>query len=320
MGRVPIIFLLLSSFMLAAFKPISDWKEVEVTPAFDAMRQSCRGNYKQPHCQIFLKRSEHSEKEKRAYFEEFFELKALSQEGLLTGYYLPLLEGSLKPSSEYPYPVWGKPADFKSPYPFDRKAIDRGALDDKEKPLLWVKSKIDLFFLQIQGSGRVQLTDGEIVGLGFTAKTGHPYHAIGRTLIEEDALTKENVSLQSIKRWLRENPEQRDRILWTNPSYVFFQLQTEPEAIGAQGVPLTPRGSVAIDPEYTLYGTPLLIETTLPNKEGAVTLLTIAQDTGSAIKSPNRADWFLGFGAEAEQLAGQLKSAARFYQLIPQKR
>ena len=313
-----LLILLCSFMMLSAF----DWREVDVEPAYDALRVACSHHkptmQDRAFCMEFWKRKLESPEGKQRWFERTYDIKPLTDEGLLTGYYLPLLEGSRTPSEVYPCPVWGVPKEFKKPY-LTRQQIDQGALKNKETPILWVKDKVDLFFLHIQGSGRVQLPDGTMVGLGFAAKNGQEYRSIGKLLLQEGVMEKHEISLQSLKTWLRANPDQIDRTLWHNPSYIFFNLQEDPQAIGAQNIPLTPKGSLAVDPKHISYGTPVLIETTLPNESESRFILTIAQDTGSAIKSEKRADWFLGFGSQAEALAGEMKQPARFW-LLERKR
>ena len=301
MGRLIISVFLL--FTLSAFS----WDKVDVMPAYTALQTACERVNKADICADIAatKLTPHE------FFASHYKLTPLTDSGLLTGYYLPLLDGSYSKSAEYSYPVWAVPDDFHKPY-LTRQQIDEGALDNISKPILWVKDKVDLFFLHIQGSGRVRLPDGKIVGLGFAAKNGQPYKSIGKVLIDEGAMAAEGMSMQSLKAWLRANPNQIGRVLWQNPSYIFFELQENAQAVGAQGVALTARGSLAVDPNHIAYGTPVLIETALPDALEESHLLMIAQDTGSAIKSENRADWFLGYGKQAEQLAGKLKQPAKF--------
>ena len=301
--------------VLSGFKDFPNWSQVDVEPAYAALAKACIHHkptrQDKAFCIQFWQKKLVSAQEKRVFFEKRYIPKLLTENGLLTAYYLPLLKGSLEKSAEYSHPVWGVPKGMQKPY-FTRQQIDQGALAGKETPVLWVKDRVDLFFLHIQGSGRVELPDGKVVGLGFADKNGQKYQSIGKKMINEQLLTGEAMSMQGIKKWLRANPKQADRILWHNPSYVFFALQEAPAAIGGQNVPLTPRGSIAVDPKEIPYGTPVLIETTLPDEKDPSYLLTIAQDTGSAIKTERRADWFLGAGAGIGELAGRLKQKARF--------
>lgn len=315
-----VIVLMVVMGMLSGFRPALTLGEVPVAaePALTAMHQACEAGKAGPEveCDSLKQLLRHGDAvAMQHWLSEHFTLGRRVDKGLLTGYYLPLLEGSLERDAEYRYPVWGVPKDFRTPYPMTRQQIDTLGLAGKAKPLLWVKDKIDLFFLHIQGSGRVRLPDGRVIGLGFAAKTGQPYRSIGKLLIEQGEIPREAMSLQALKRWLRAHPQQQDRVLWYNPSYVFFQRQKVPQAVGAQGIALTPKGSLAVDAAHIPYGTPVLIQTTLPGQRKPQWILTVAQDTGSAIQGETRADWFLGFGREAENLAGALKQPATFYLL-----
>jgi len=306
-------------FLTSAFTQVPQWDEVDAAPAYEALRQACiakRAPASEAFCRQFWLKKRFSPEEKRDFFVRHFQPSLLTDEGKLTAYYLPLIKGSLSASEDYPYPVWGVPKDFKKPY-LTRKQIDEGALKGKETPLLWVNSLVDLFFLHIQGSGKVLLPDGSLMGLGFAAKNGQTYHSIGKKMVAEGLIEGEEVSMQGIKRWLNAHPEQINRILWHNPSYIFFQKQKADAAIGAQSVPLTAKGSVAVDPKHVPYGTPVVIETTLPDSEEKSLHLVIAQDTGSAIKSEKRMDWFLGYGQKAEDLAGRMHQSARYFVLKP---
>ena len=305
--------------MLSAFANFPQWNEVDVDPAYNALNQAClkkKPPYSQAFCARFYQKRLYSANEKRQFFVDYYRPQLLTDEGKLTAYFLPLIEGSLTPSADYPYPVWAVPKDFKKPY-LTRQKIDEGALKHKETPLLWVKDKVDLFFLHIQGSGKVLLPDGSIMGLGFAAKNGQTYNSIGKKMVAEGLIEGAEVSMQGIKKWLKANPKEMNRILWHNPSYIFFQKQKADEAIGAQGVPLTARGSIAVDPKHIAYGTPVLIETTLPDAKMPSLHLAIAQDTGSAIKSEKRIDWFLGHGKGVGELAGRMHQKARYTVLKP---
>jgi membrane-bound lytic murein transglycosylase A len=263
--------------------------------------------------------------------------------GLLTGYYEPLLYGSLTPDERFKYPVWGVPKDLASPY-LTHREIDENGLEGRAETLLYVDDPVDLFFLHIQGSGNVQLPDGGTVQLGYAGKNGHPYTAIGRILIDRGEIPAEEMTAQRLKAWLRDHPGKAKEIMWQNESYVFFTLRdTEEHAIGAEGVPLTPEASIAVDPSHVPYGTPVYVDTTLPNppllsgdpSTGQVEVcsggedkatedeastyqrLLVAQDTGGAIRGPLRGDLFFGPGERAEALAGAMKQSAKFYLLLP---
>ncbi|MDH3658972.1 MAG: MltA domain-containing protein, partial [Alphaproteobacteria bacterium] len=187
----------------------------------------------------------------------------------------------------------------------------------------WVDDEIDKFFLQIQGSGQVRLDDGTLLRVGYADQNGLPYRAIGRDLIEIGALTPENVSLQSIRKWLQDNPRRARKIMARNKSYIFFQENTELDPsdgpLGAQNVPLTAGRSLAVDPRHIPLGAPIWLDTTAPWPDGEQPLrrLMIAQDTGGAIKGAIRGDVFWGAGERAEAVAGHMKSKGRYIVLVP---
>ena len=266
-----------------------------------------------------------------------------SDEGLFTGYYEPTLDGSLKLSQEYKTPIYPKPTDLihvnlgewkeslnnsrilgrvvgnkLKPY-FSRSDISKGALDREITPILWLKSEIDAFFLHIQGSGRVVLPDGEVYRLGYAGKNGRKYYPIGRYLLEIGAIPKENISMQSIKKWLRENPGKKKDVMNMNPSYVFFRkLNGKDGPIGAQGVVLTSGRSLAVDRHYSKLGAPVWLSANFEDEEGKkLQRLMVAQDTGGAIKGPIRGDVFWGSGKIAERLAGIMKAKGSMYVFYP---
>ena len=266
-----------------------------------------------------------------------------SDEGLFTGYYEPTLDGSLKLSREYKTPIYPKPTDLihvnlgewkeslnnsrilgrvvgnkLKPY-FSRSDISKGALDREITPILWLKSEIDAFFLHIQGSGRVVLPDGEVYRLGYAGKNGRKYYPIGRHLLEIGAIPKENISMQSIKKWLKENPGKKKDVMNMNPSYVFFRkLNGKDGPIGAQGVVLTSGRSLAVDRHYSKLGAPVWLSANFEDEEGKkLQRLMVAQDTGGAIKGPIRGDVFWGSGKIAERLAGIMKAKGSMYVFYP---
>jgi membrane-bound lytic murein transglycosylase A len=205
------------------------------------------------------------------------------------------------------------------PYP-SRAQIESAGSSIPAAPLVWVDDLVALFFLQIQGSGRVQLPDGSSLFVNYAEQNGHPYRAIGRTLIDAGALAVEDVSMQSIRAWLRAHPEQVEAVLQSNPSYVFFEERSAelsgPQ--GALGVSLQAERSIAIDPKHLPLGSAVWLDTTLPGPDGPpYRRLVFAQDTGGAIRGPLRADVFFGFGERAEDLAGRMKQPGQLYALQP---
>jgi membrane-bound lytic murein transglycosylase A len=240
--------------------------------------------------------------------------------GLFTGYYEPLLRGSWLPDETYHYPLYRMPAavvvdGIEQPLP-DRAEIDDGALADQGLELLWVDDPIAAFFLHIQGSGRVVLPDGSEVRVGYAGQNGHVYYAIGRELVALEELTREEVSLQSIRAWLHENPDRTFDIMATNPSYIFFDQVDGEGPIGAQGVPLTPGRSLAVDRAFYALGVPVWLATKLPDDQPWRRLM-VTQDTGGAIKGPVRGDIFFGGGDWAEWNAGHMKGQGAIWVLLP---
>lgn len=262
--------------------------------------------------------------------------------GLFTGYYEAQLNGSRTPSERYATPLLKRPDDlvsvslgeFREDFageriagkvvdgrlrPYETRAeIVEGALDGRSEPLVWVDDPVDAFFLQVQGSGRVALNDGTTMRVGYAAANGQPYYAIGRELVARGDLTLEAVSLQSIRAWAEANPEAVPDLLNTNRSYIFFREIEGEGPIGAQGAPLTPRRSIAVDRRHIPLGIPLWVDIDHPESDGgALRRLMVAQDIGGAIRGPVRGDFFWGHGPEAEALAGTMKADGRYYLLLP---
>lgn len=265
-------------------------------------------------------------------------------EGLFTGYYESSLKGSRYKQGPYRYPLHARPddlvmvqlGDFREdlkgrriagrvidgqlkPYE-SREAIVEGRWPHNDHVLVWVDNPVDAFFVQIQGSGVVEMNDGSLMRIGYAGQNGHPYYAVGRELVKRGALEKDKVSMQSIRSWLENNPDQADELMNTNRSYVFFREQDQDGAIGGEGVVLTPGHSLAVDHTLLPYGIPLWVDIDPPtNGEPPLRRLMIAQDTGGAIRGPVRGDVFWGHGSQAEHLAGHMKSQGRYWVLLPKK-
>jgi membrane-bound lytic murein transglycosylase A len=208
------------------------------------------------------------------------------------------------------------------PYPSRAEMSQSHAVAGKE--LLWVDDPIEAFFLQVQGSGRVQLTDAkETVRVAYADQNGHPYKSIGRYLVDKGELTLEQASAQSIKAWVAANPARQQELLNANPSYVFFKEEklTDPNKgpKGSLGVPLTPQRSIAVDVQFVPLGVPVFLATTQPGSDAPLQRLVVAQDTGGAIKSAVRADYFWGFGPEAGEKAGKMKQRGMMWVLLPKR-
>lgn len=263
--------------------------------------------------------------------------------GLITGYYEPILQGSRQRVAPYLHPLYATPddllsIDLGSLYPELRSLRLRGRLEGRRvvpyasrsdierdapalqaKALLWVDDAVEAFFLQIQGSGRIRLPDGSTTRVGYADQNGHPYRPIGRWLVEQGELARDQVSMQSIKQWASANPARLQELLSQNPSYVFFRELPDSNAgpIGAQGVALTNERSLAIDPRTTPLGTPVFLSTTRPDNGQPLNRLMMAQDTGGAIRGAVRADLFWGSGPQAGELAGRMRQQGRLWLLWP---
>lgn len=336
----------------AEFKNLPGWTEDDLTQAWPALLQSCKGLKRQPAwartCQVAEQLSRSDAEGIRRFFETHFRPYQVQQaeggeEGLITGYYEPLLRGSRSFGGSYIYPLYAAPedlliVDLSSLYPelknlrlrgrlqgkkvvpyFSRAEIEAGSAPVRGKELVWVDDPIELFFLQIQGSGRVQLEDGTTMRVGYADQNGHPYKSIGKWLVEQGELTLDKASMQGIKDWARKNPEKLATLLNTNPSYVFFrELPNHLSGpLGALGVPLTAERSVAIDPRAIPLGAPIWLATTRPNSPEPLNRLMLAQDTGGAIRGNVRADFFWGFGEAAGQQAGAMKQKGRIWVFLP---
>ncbi|MBY0462543.1 MAG: MltA domain-containing protein [Alphaproteobacteria bacterium] len=241
-----------------------------------------------------------------------------SSNGKFTGYYEPLLKGSMRRYGLYQTPLYKLPKEGTVNINIPRKDIVEGKLNGRELELVWVDDAIDAFFLQIQGSGRVLLDDGKMLRLGYAGTNKHRYHPIGKSLVGMGALKLQDASMQGIRNWLLTHPKEADAVMNENESYVFFRVLNEENPIGSQGVPLTPTRSMAVDPKFISLGTPIWINITHPDKnQGFLQHLIIAQDTGGAIKGGLRGDYFWGFGGQSAEYAGKMNSDGEYYVLLP---
>ncbi len=331
---------------------LPNWQGDRLAEAWPALEQQCpRMNRKDavwvPICAAVGELQNPSDQKVREFLKAHFKPHRIHAQrgkttGLITGYYEPLLNGSLTRSDKYAYPIYSPPEgmltiELAELYPSlegmrlrgrleGNKIVPyhpRSVIDGESQPLagnelMWIDDPYGSFFLQIQGSGRVQLEDGSVKGLNYADQNGHPYRAIGKSLVEQNQIPLEEVSLFSIRAWLKENPTRASEILNTNPSYVFFTLREDvnENARGSLNVPLTQSRSLAVDKSVIPLGTPVWIDTTLPDGT-AYQRLMVAQDTGGAISGEVRADVFFGTGDVAEQLAGEMKQSGSLYALLP---
>lgn len=291
--------------------------------------------------------------EARIFFEDHFVPRQVladaddhSKRGFVTGYYEPEVPGSRTGNERFKFPLLRRPDDLvelndlpegvSAPkdwdeeirfarlsgntveHYLDRKAIEEGGLDGKNLELVFLEDPIDAFFIHIQGSARIRLTDDSIMRVSFDGKSGHDYTPIGRELIKRGEIAREEMSMQAIRHWLSDNRDQQYEIMWHNRSFIFFKEQEwiDPNdgPIGAAAVPLTPFRSLAVDRTLHTFGTPIYLNADL---DIGFQKLMIAQDTGSAIVGPARGDIFFGSGDEAEQKAGIVQHPADFYLLWP---
>ena len=335
-----------------AWSSLQNWASDNQSDVWDGFLKSCQKLRHEPWqgvCVLAKSSGDLNDAEARQFFESHFDVRPVYAEdgiteGLITGYYEPLLKGSWDRSEEFRYPLYGVPedlliVDLGSIYPQlknlrlrgklnGNKVVpyyERAQLDDDQDLLqgteiLWVNSLVDVFFLHVQGSGQIQLDDGSTVGVGYAGQNGHPYQSIGKVLIQMGELEKEDVTLFTIKDWLKSNPTRLNEVLARNPSYIFFELR-DAEAdgpVGSLNVTLTPRRSIAVDRNVIPLGAPVWLQTTLPNaQQSPLNQLMLAQDTGGAIKGHVRADVFWGRGDEAEKMAGLMKQQGELFVLLP---
>jgi membrane-bound lytic murein transglycosylase A len=339
-------------YLAQDWNSLPDWNIDNPSNAVDAFRLSCASLRDQLEWRVacdaaFAVDTRDSSKARRFFESSFVPYQILNKdgtrEGMITGYYEPLLKGSRTPTRVYRFPIYGVPDDLLVvdlvalhpdlkgvrlrgrlegnkvvPY-YSRAEIERGEARVRGREILWVDDVVELFFLQIQGSGRVELPGGSVVRIGFAEHNGHPFRSIGRILIERGEISPDKASMQGIKNWAKLHPDRLAALLQENPAYVFFREMPASEMgpIGAQGVALTPGRSIAVDPAAVPLGAPVFLSTTWPLSTRPLNRLVIAQDSGSAIKGAVRADFFWGFGEEAGQLAGRMRQSGRLWMLYP---
>jgi membrane-bound lytic murein transglycosylase A len=346
------------------WQDLEGWKEDRLTEAWPALLQNCAAlSQKQDQwrklCAQVASVDGASADQVRNFFEANFHVREIypekdeSQDGLITGYYEPLLFGASNPSERYRYPVYKRPedlliVDLSELYPelkgkrvrarmvdgnrvvpyFDRATIDGNNSPLQGNEIAWVDDVVGLFFTQIQGSAKIQLEDGRQIDIGYADQNGHPYYAIGRKLIEMEEISKEKMSMQAIQQWLQDHPQQANELLNQNPSYIFFtERESQPGLgpLGSLGVPLTAKRSVAVDRKAIPLGSALWLNTKLPEADAKLKSdqalefrhLVFAQDTGGAISGRVRADLFWGNGPEAEYYAGVMRQPGRIFLLVP---
>jgi membrane-bound lytic murein transglycosylase A len=349
------------SFAPVRFAEIDGWQADDQAAAFRTLLGSCRRIAAKPDslsvgaCAAALEltaRGEVSRESARAFFQANYaphRIVGAPKPGLVTGYYEPEVEGARERGGKFQVPVYGRPGDLVAVKPdelrarasadgtltamrqtsdglvpyFTREEIDKGALVGRGLEVLYLIDLVELFFMQVQGSGRVRLPDGTTVWLSYAGKNGHPYTSISERLVELGEGKPKAMSMQGIKAWLRADPERGKKLLWENRSYVFFReldgKEVEAGPLGAQGVPLTPGRSLAVDASYHALGLPIFVEAPELVGLGGTPFrrLMIAQDIGSAIRGPERGDIFWGSGDGAGAIAGTTLAPAQFIVLLP---
>ena len=336
------------------FGAIPGWKQGEQAAVWPALLASCqalrfREGWRGACAKAAELRSPTDAEARRILEEQFVPWRLANPDGtldgLVTGYYEPVLRGSRTKSGPFVYPLYGPPDDLLTidlsatnpdlrgmrlrgrvdgkrvvPY-YTRAEIARGAAPVAGKELLWVDDAIEAFFLQVQGSGRVQLQTGETLRVGYADQNGHPFQSIGRFLVDRGELKLGEASMQSIKTWAAANPQRVEDLLDQNPSFVFFRELplSDPSSgpIGAFNLPLVAGRSVAVDTRYVPLGAPVFLATTFPASSTPLNRLVLAWDSGGAIRNPVRADFFWGSGAEAGALAGRMRQQGRMWVLLP---
>jgi membrane-bound lytic murein transglycosylase A len=343
-------------YVAAPFSALPGWSSASLAPSLRAFQSGCRRAPQLARiCEASMALEGGDETGARHFFENNFVAYAvISSEtgdtGTITGYYEPVIPGSRQPTALNRYPIFGVPEDLivvdvtaldpelakvpelrnrrlrgrvenrrVVPY-YSRAEIDARGNGFRAPAIAWTADPVDLFFLQIQGSGQVQLESGERIRIGFADQNGHPYRSLGRHLVERGEMTLDQASMQSIKAWAAANPQKLQEALNVNPSYVFFRevaLQSSEGPLGALGVPVIPGYSLAVDRRFVPLGAPVYLATTMPLSSEPLERLMAAHDVGGAIRGAVRGDFFWGTGAEAGAQAGRMRQQGRVWLLWP---
>ena len=333
----------------ASWADLPGWGDDNLVTTFDAFVASCKVLAKQSLWSSVCAAAPSASRDNlRAWFEAQLQPWKLvnadgAREGLLTGYYEPIIKASRKKDKNYRYPIFSVPddlitVDLSEIYPELKNMRLRGRIEGKKllpfysraewtkeetrranSAIMWTNDAIDLFFLQIQGSGQVDLIDGQRVRISYADQNGHPYRPVGKWLAEQGEMKIEQTSMQGIKAWATANPKRANELLNTNPSVVFFrEMPIEGGGPpGALGVALTPERSIAVDARVTPLGSPVWLATTRPSSDDVLQRLMLAQDTGGAIRGPVRADFYWGSGPDAGAQAGRMKQKGQMWVLLP---
>lgn len=309
-----------ATYHLVSFDDLNGWAGDDHRAALAAFCHTA-GQITDPHWQAICHLAPTST-DPRGFFELYFQpvLVDCGQSPLFTGYFEPCYDGSLQADGRYTHPVYAPPRDLhrKTPHASRRQIDLDGALAGQGLELAWLADRMDAFFLQVQGSGRLRLPDGGVLRLGFAGKNGHPYTSIGQVMIARGLADPATLTAQVIRDWVAQNPMQGRDLLLCNDSYVFFTiLHGLDETMGPLGTmkkPLIAGRSIAVDPAFVPLGAPVWLESAAPDPQRR---LMVAHDTGSAIKGAQRADIFTGTGDAAGAQAGHLRHSGRMITLLP---
>jgi membrane-bound lytic murein transglycosylase A len=344
-----------------SFSQLAGWGQDDLRPLWPAFLANCSTmRQRSPEwlapCQATDQVNGADRQQIQQFFETHFTPHALTdgkgaKSATITGYYEPLLKGSRSRGGPYQFPLYGVPPDLIQvdlasvypelrplrlrgrlqanrlvPYPSRAEIESRNLLAGLE--LAWVDDPVEAFFLQVQGSGRIQLPNGQAMRVGYAEQNGHPYRSIGRWLVDRGEMKLSEASMQGIKRWVQANPHRKDELLRQNPSMIFFKeltgMDTSAGPLGSMGLPLTAERSIAVDPRFVAMGTPVFLSTRIPSpgvpmgdSGTAFNQLMLAQDTGSAILGAHRGDIFFGTGDAAGEIAGRMKANGVMTVLLP---
>lgn len=310
-------------YSILDFKDLDGWVEDDHAAALTVFRNTCRDMKTSDWKTLCAAANDQSNA--RAFFELFFRPLLIEdgKDALFTGYFEPELDGSRTKTARYKYPIYAMPREAKtaSQWYTRRQILEDGVMGGLNLEICYVDDPVELFFLQIQGSGRVRLPNGGYLRVGFGGSNRHNYRSIGQEMVRRGIYQPHQVSAEVIKNWVRRNPEDGKELLYHNPSYVFFREVSEVPAdkgpLGAMNRSITTMRSVAVDPKFTPLGAPVWLE---KDGQGPLRRLMIAQDTGSAIKGAQRADVFFGTGDQAGRAAGRLRDPGRMVVLMPIQR
>ena len=324
----------------SSYSKLKNWSKDDHKKALKAFSKSCKSSIHVSKAKIFSQVPKSilqnewrktctlakNTQNPKAFFENNFTpylvLDKKGEKGLFTGYYEVELEGSVTKTNKHKYPIYMKSKKVNTKQP--RSSIEKGSLKGKKLEIAYVADKVGLFFMHIQGSGKIKVGPGSYIKLGYAGQNGYPYFPIGNHLTKNNLIDRNNASAESIIKWLNKNPRQAAKIMHLNESYIYFRVRKEHHPVGAMGVEVTPMRSLAVDRSYIPLGIPLWLETTYPKKKRshpsvAFNRIMIAQDVGGAIKGAIRGDIFFGSSKKAEIYAWYMKNMGRYFILVPNK-